>query len=702
MLILSGKIFRISCLPLPDMARFGRLLALTGLLLPATAVGQAQDELSLEDLMQVEVTSGSKFSQELSDIPAAAYILSKQDIRLTGATNLPELLENIPGVFVAGASANTWAIGSRGFAGVFANKLLVMVDGRSLFSPLFSGVFWDLLDIYINDIKRIEVIRGAGSSIWGANAINGIINIITEASVDTQGLDLYSYFGDQTSHDLGMRYGTSLADGLFAKAYIKQKQIEDFATASEAISDAWQSTMTGVRVDGFVNRDSWYVSADYIEQDTSDISIILASDEQASNQLDNSSWNLTGFWQRLITPDNRLSFAMHIQEQQRSGTSNRLTDKLFNSELDHAYRITPALLLSYGLGYRVNRFTLESEHAFNFIGDNDHARAEIYSGYGQLQLQFNQQQSLQLGSKVERHIHSYGETAEGKQTEHRKTYWFPDIKYLHKVNEQSSFWLSLNKSERVPSMAEHGIDVALLNVPAMSEQNPAPWDIETSFKSNQDFAAEKIKSLEAGYRSLLSPTMSLDMAVFYSDFGQLRSTRQGAVVCRQSQQAPPDCNLPDTIESEVILENDASATSLGVEAYSNWLLNQNIRLQFNYAYLDLDYQAGSDLVLEDAVSTTFYRHSFGIKGDWLQGDRFKVRLAYSAKRRLHSPDKTLLKADTEQLNLSAYYQLLPGVMLSAQVKNLLNDKEYQWFPEFPKGHASGEKQQFLLGMRITF
>src|SRR5581483_9998214 len=164
-------------------------------------------EVNLEDLMNIEVTSASKKDQKLSRTASAMFVITREDIEHSGSTTLPDLLRMVPGVQVAQINASKWAISIRGFNGQYSNKLLVMVDGRTVFTPTLSGVFWDTQDLAIDDIERIEVIRGPGASVWGANAINGVINVITKNSDATQGLMTAAGGGTQQRWSAGARYG---------------------------------------------------------------------------------------------------------------------------------------------------------------------------------------------------------------------------------------------------------------------------------------------------------------------------------------------------------------------------------------------------------------------------------------------------------------------------------------------------------------
>ncbi|MCB1806245.1 MAG: TonB-dependent receptor, partial [Candidatus Competibacteraceae bacterium] len=175
----------------------GLLLTASTLLPPCPAVAQDITELGLEELLNTEVTSVSKTGQKLSDAAAAVFVISQEDLRRSGVTSIPEALRMVPGLHVARLNANQWAVTARGFNGQFANKLLVLVDGRTVYTPIFSGVYWEALDLPLADIERIEVIRGPGASLWGANAVNGIINIITKQAQDTQGAYISLAVGDE-------------------------------------------------------------------------------------------------------------------------------------------------------------------------------------------------------------------------------------------------------------------------------------------------------------------------------------------------------------------------------------------------------------------------------------------------------------------------------------------------------------------------
>jgi iron complex outermembrane receptor protein len=207
-------------------------------------------DMSLEALMNVEVSSVSKKDERASQVAAAVYVITPEEIRRSGATCIPEALRLVPGLHVARIDTNRWAIGSRGFNGLFANKLLVLIDGRSVYTPMFSGVYWDAQDTLLEDIERIEVIRGPGGTVWGANAVNGVINIITKDAADTVGGLVTGGTGTEELGQVGARYGTALGEHGHIRTYTKYFDRDQSNRVTEGENfDQWSAGQAGVRYD---------------------------------------------------------------------------------------------------------------------------------------------------------------------------------------------------------------------------------------------------------------------------------------------------------------------------------------------------------------------------------------------------------------------------------------------------------------------
>ncbi|MCK4305607.1 MAG: TonB-dependent receptor plug domain-containing protein, partial [Candidatus Eisenbacteria sp.] len=207
-------------------------------------------EISLEDLMSIEVTSVSKKVERLSEVAAAIYVLTQRDIRRSGVTTIADALRLVPGLYVGRIDANKWTVTSRGFSANFANKLLVLIDGRSVYTPLFSGVFWDVQDVLLEDIERIEVIRGPGASLWGANAVNGVINIITKKTEDSQGGLARAGGGSEERGFGSFRYGGEIGSGASFRVYGKYFDRDHSVDSTGAdATDDWDVLRAGFRID---------------------------------------------------------------------------------------------------------------------------------------------------------------------------------------------------------------------------------------------------------------------------------------------------------------------------------------------------------------------------------------------------------------------------------------------------------------------
>src|SRR6184192_27961 len=224
-----------------------RILSLTvvALFLGSSVSAQNQgvpdiSRMSIEELMNVEVTSVAKRPQRVADAAAAVFVLTQEDIRRSGAASIPEALRMVPGLQVARIDENKWAIGSRGFNGRFDNKLLVLIDGRSVYTPLFSGVYWNVQDVMLEDVDRIEVIRGPGATLWGANAVDGVINIITKPAKATQSGILTAEVGTEERTAEGARYGGKIGNSSYYRIYTKYFDWQpSYDVTGKRANDGW-------------------------------------------------------------------------------------------------------------------------------------------------------------------------------------------------------------------------------------------------------------------------------------------------------------------------------------------------------------------------------------------------------------------------------------------------------------------------------
>ena len=279
---------------------------------PSEAAVRDYAEMSLEQLMKIEITSAAKRPVSIGDTPAAAFVLTNEDIRRSGARSIPEALRMVPGLSVAQITASSWAISSRGFNGRFANKLLVLIDGRSVYTPLYSWVYWDRQDTLLEDIDRIEVIRGPGASLWGANAVNGVINIITKNARDTQGTYMAAGAGTNDEAEVAIRHGGTLGDlghyRVFGKAFNQGDRVEADGTDG---ADDWRAARSGFRMDLTDARgNDWHFQGGTYANVVGEAFISPTLTTPYSQRIEAdpsvSGTYFLGGWSRDLAPDNRV------------------------------------------------------------------------------------------------------------------------------------------------------------------------------------------------------------------------------------------------------------------------------------------------------------------------------------------------------------------------------------------------------------
>lgn len=551
------------------MNRKHHLIILFGLSLAVPVVhaektGLDALDLSLEELMSVVVTSASKKSQTLAETAAAVYVISAEDIRRSGASNIPEVLRLAPGVQVSAIGNNKWAVSIRGFADRFSNKLLVLVDGRSVYTPLFSGVLWESLDVPLETIARIEVIRGPGASIWGANAVNGVINILTRSPFDTLGSQVAVAAGSELRAYGYARHGWSpdpdTAISLHAKAH-------DYATARRASGgegvDDWQGQTAGFKLERLLERGSLHVQGGVSRARAGDeltlISIspttALPTDTVVQSTEEISNSHLLARWEGLNRAGSQdsLQFSLeHSDYRHVILTEHRVTADL---EYQQRLRFGERQDLIWGLGYRYSTDRIVSSPLIQ-VGESERDTA-LYSAYAQDEITLLPERwRLSLGARLERN-------------DYTGIVFQPNLRLLWTPDLENSVWLSLARAVRTPSRIERGgstyIDVALPGV-------PPPNIVQLLSRALAD---EHVNALDLGWRLRFNASASLDLAAFHYQYEKLR----GAVAAAP-QVVPPGYLLIQTQEN-----NANSAEISGLEASLDWRPSQDWRLQASYGWL---------------------------------------------------------------------------------------------------------------------
>jgi iron complex outermembrane recepter protein len=526
---------------------------------------------SLEDLMDIEVTSVSKKEEKLFQTAAAIYVITQEDIRRSGLTSIPELLRMAPGLSVARIDGNKWAISARGFNSRFANKLLVLIDGRSVYSPLFSGVFWETQDLVLEDVERIEVIRGPGATLWGANAVNGVINIITKHTKDTQGGLLTAGIGTEEQGFGSLRFGGKLGENayyrLYAKYFNRGKSV-DFS--GQPAADRWDALRGGFRID-------WQASA----KD----SLTLQGDiyDGGAGQRINLFWTLPPFTRTL---DDRINFAGgNVNARWNRATSDR-SDMAIQTYYDHTKReeayfgegrdtfnvefqnhlaLGQRQDIVWGLGYRVTWDHLSERPSATFIPQK--RTDNLFSGFWQHEfLLVPKRLRLTLGSKLEHNNYTGFEVQ-------------PNALLLWTPHDRHTVWSAVSRAVRTPSRIEDDLQAPYQVLPGAG----GIPNVVTVF-GNRDYKSETLIAYELGYRVRPADKLSLDIASFYNSYRRLRTAVPG-VPYFAANPFPPRVVIP------LILSNQLQGESYGTEITANWNVIRNWKLSTGYTFIRVQLHA---------------------------------------------------------------------------------------------------------------
>jgi iron complex outermembrane receptor protein len=509
--------------------------------------------LSLDELMNMEVTSVSKQPEPYRKAAAAIQVITQDDIRRSGATSIPEALRLATNLTVAQKNSRGWAITARGFNQDLANKLLVLIDGRTIYTPLFSGVFWDRQDYLLEDIERIEVISGPGGTLWGANAVNGVINIITRNASDSQGTFVEAGGGTQPRGFAAMRYGGELGATTFFRVYGKyfNRDEEAFPNGNDA-GDPWHGGQTGFRMDLSPNsRDAFTLQGDFYK---------LRENVPTGGQSNVSGGNVLGRWTRTFSEDSELKLQLyydrtHFADPVPPLVLNSLTvapagtlkDDLdtYDAELQHRFRLNSRNRIVWGLGYRLTHDAVGNAPSLRFIPPVQ--ERNLFSGFVQDEIHVAQRLTLTVGARVEHNDYTGFEVK-------------PNARLQLELTPRQSLWAAVSRAIRAPSRVDRDERLA---TPALA---PA---IPNLLVGGPNFRSETVTAYEVGYRTQLGSKLSGSISTFFNDYDHLRST-----------------SLTPVVAFPLFFDNNLYAKTYGLELSANYQPREWWRLVLGYNFLD--------------------------------------------------------------------------------------------------------------------
>ncbi|MGA8030329.1 MAG: TonB-dependent receptor, partial [Bryobacteraceae bacterium] len=527
--------------------------------------GDPLKQLSLEQLGNVEVTSASKEPEQVWRTTAAIYVITQDDIRRSGATSIPEALRLAPGVEVARIDSNTWAVGIRGFGSGFSKSVLVLIDGRSVYTPLYAGVYWNVENVMLQDVDRIEVIRGPGGTVWGANAVNGVINIITKKSKDSQGTLISAGGGNVDRGNGEFRYGGSFGENLSYRVYgMAFADGPEFHPNIGAFDD-WQFGQGGFRLDwDDQGRDSFFLDGSLYKGEIGELANVTSLSPPSSTNVQGvqnvSGSHILGRWQHKLEGSD-------IQVQAYFDRTYRLSPQLGETrdtfDIDFIHHITffPRQDIIWGLGARwsPSDFT-QTVASINFIPQ--HQSDNIYSVFAQDEIAIIQDKLwATLGTKFEHNIYTGWEIQ-------------PSARLLWTPTAHQTFWAAVTRAVRTPSRLDTDLDLT-----ALLTTSPLPEFVK--IVGDPKFRSETLLGYEAGYRKLVTPRFYVDISLFHNNYDNLTSF--GSV----SYSVVDLAGQPDLLLT-VPWANGIKGTTNGGEIAPDWKAAGWLELRATYSYVSLD------------------------------------------------------------------------------------------------------------------
>lgn len=668
----------LSCYPNRIFSRWFWCL-LAGIFLIAGGRGFASDyrdffeetidftQFSLEELKDVEITSASKKLQKLSEVSAAVFVITQEDIRRSGATTIAEVLRMAPGVQVARSSGNEWAVSIRGLNVILSNNLLVLVDGRSVYSPVFSGVFWDAQDTVLQDIDRIEIIRGPGATLWGANAVNGVINIITKKAYDTQG-GLFTGIGGNEEYGATLRYGDQLGQDTWWRTYVKYFYRDGLAGGDTADPDYqsgsnWHSVRGGFRMDSEPNPSNFFTVQGDIYTNQYSTGVKRLSLYPPYSVMENESSKIAGGnilarWRRFVTRTADVVFQFYYDYEGGEHWMGGARVDTLDFDFQNRFTLPDRHEIIWGIGYRFIADDFAQNPETEMIPG--HLTQNLFSAFIQDEIQiFPNVLEFTFGSKFEHNKHT------GLEIQ-------PNARFIWTPKERHTVWGAISRAVRMPSRFEQNVKT---NEVVFPPEALFPDVSTVRIYGNENLEAEELIAYELGYRIQPINALWIDMAVFFNDYERLISYDVGEIF------------VEDTPKSHYVIPlypyNNMKGKSYGFELSSDWQVTGRWQLKSAYTYLETQLHP-NNLPVEDEQILSLEsspRHQFSLNSYLNITERLELDLWFRYVDNL--PDIDIDSYNT--LNARLSWKPTENLELSVVEQNLLGNRH----PEFSSYEVEG-------------
>jgi len=587
-----GFLCAILLLALPDAVRAGE----------ATQNRQPLSELSIEDLLNIKITSVSKKEERANAAPAAIHVITQDDLRQNGIKSIAEALRLAPGMNVGKVDARQWAISARGFQDLFANKLLVLVDGRSVYSPAFSGTFWDVQDVLMEDIERIEVIRGPGAALWGANAVNGVINVITKSSKETQGGLVTAGVGTEEHGQGAVRYGFKAGDKGYMRVYGKFENHADSVLANGDNSyDAWRQARGGARFDWTptpedkvtIQGDAYHILA---KQQYTISNVTPPFDRLVKAEDDFAGGNVLGRWTHTLNEKSEFSLQAYYDRTRRTAP---VFDEVRDTfDLDFQWRLPAGERheIVWGAGYRAELDENDPRPVVNF--DPTSRTTHLVTGFVQDDITVIPDKfHVIVGTKMEHNSYSGFEIQ-------------PNLRMLWTPSAKHTIWGSVSRAVRTPSRSEHDVVLNLAALPP-GAAGPGTPAAQVRVLGKNGYDSEDLAAFEIGYRSNPLKKISFDIATFYNRYEHLR-TGENSAPFLETTPGPAHLILPQFIDNRLRGQTFGGEISVNYQPLNWW----RITAQYSLLKSSFDLRNSTDIDALKRTESGSPEHQFALRSYW--------------------------------------------------------------------------------------
>lgn len=531
----------------------------------------------LETLMNIKVTSPSRKEEKLSQSATAIYVITDEDIRRSGMTTLPELFRMVPGMEVARVNANQWAVSARGFNDPYADKLLVLVDGRTIYTPSFGGVFWVDQDLVLEDLQRIEVIRGPGATLWGANAVNGVINITTKKASDTQGLLASGAYGTLEQPSTSLRYGGKISDSLHYRVYAKYFNHEDLEDASgQSMADDWRIGSGGFRLDYEPDLANTFtfdsrIFVGHVGEQFRVPQLTAPYETFATSDSHNKGGHALARWNHTVSDDRDFSLQAYYDRSVHQEFGVEVRQDTFDLEWQHRFVPVHRHEIIWGAGYRYLPDRLRPGPSITWTDEETHH--QLFSIFAQDEVTLIEDRlKFTFGSKFEHNDYTGFE-------------FQPSGRLLYTPTKKQSLWGAVSRAVRTPTRA----DTALVGDFRVAPTGAVPPTTVLRTYGNPDFESEEVIAYELGYRNRLHERVAVDVAGFVNRIEGLRGFAAGAPFVE------PEAGGGMHLVQPAVAGNISSGWSYGAEISAEWTALDNLRFHAGYSWIGFEIDPAAPL-----------------------------------------------------------------------------------------------------------